>query len=179
MTICRAREASRFADKRASDNPAYSIRIGVAACCLTNVVEHSKRNDFVMRRDLEDGIRGGVQDRFGGANVLCAELVQNLGAAARVIADEVHIGFTFNRPNEFIWEPFERGERFMKDDAGDFPMTSGGVLAGGALAHATVAGAVASARFGGTCFRTSPFIQPIHHRRGRAEARPSEKLRQA
>src|SRR5438552_3036960 len=155
MTICGASEASRFADKRASDNPAYSIRIGVAACCFTNVVEHSKRNNFLMRRDLENRIRGGVEDRFGGANVLCAELVQNLGTAARVITDEVHIGFPFDCPNEFIWETFERGERFMKDDAGDFPMTSGGVLAGGALAHATITRAVASAGFGGTCGSTS------------------------
>ncbi len=84
-----------------------------------------------MRGDLQNGIGGGVENGIARANMLRAEFFENGRAAARVIADEVNVCFALDCAHEFVGKSFEDGKRFLENDARDFPMARGRILAGG------------------------------------------------
>ena len=130
---------------------------------FTNVVEPIDPDHFFMGRDLQNRIRRRVENRFAGANVLVSELLQNRRTTARIVADELHPGVTFNRVNEIVRETFIDREGFVEDYAGQLPMSRRGVFAGGAFPHFSEAGTghAEACLSGGTCFCTSAFCDEL------------------
>ena len=71
-----------------------------------------------------------------------AKFSQDRGPTLRIVADELHAGIALDRVDEFVGKPLEGGERFLENNAGDFPMPGRRILAGGAFLHSAVAGLV-------------------------------------
>ena len=84
-----APEMSRRAIERPRDDAPDAGGVRVAARDFANLVKPLDRQHVFVRGDLQNGIGGGVEDRFAGAHVFRAEFFENGGAAARVVADEI------------------------------------------------------------------------------------------
>ncbi len=68
--------------------------------------------------------------------VFFAQLAQNLGAAGGHVAEGLQAGFARKGGDDLGGESLGIGGKGVGlDNAGDFPMAGGGVLAGGALPH--------------------------------------------
>ncbi len=142
MAPRRAPKIPRLTIERPCDHPPDPHRVCMAPRDLTNIVEPLDRNDLLMGRDLQDGVGGRIEDRLPGTHVLRTKLCQNGGPAPSVVADKFHGSLALNRADQFIREPLEHRERLIKNRAREFPMSRRRVLAGRALPHSTVAGAI-------------------------------------
>ena len=107
-----------------------------------DIVEPVDPDHLLVRGDLENGIGGGVENRFAGANVLGAQLRKNRGAALRVVADELHSGVALDGAHQVVGKALEGGEWFFENNTRDFPMAGSRVLARGAFLHFPVAALV-------------------------------------
>jgi hypothetical protein len=105
----------------------------------TNIVEAIDPDDLFVRGDLENRIGRRVEDRFAGADMLGAEFLKNGRAALRIVTDELHTGISLDRADEFVGKTVEGRKRFVENNASNFPVPGGGVLAGGAFLHLAVA----------------------------------------
>ena len=95
-----ATKAADLARERSRDHAANADVVRVPARDFADLVKSRDRNHSFMRRNLENRIRRGVEDRFPAAHVLGPEFLQNGRAAARVVSDELHASITLDLPNE-------------------------------------------------------------------------------
>ena len=91
-----------------------------------------------MRRDLEDGIGGGVADRLPGPDMLLAELGDDLGARGVLVAEDAReLRLADQRVGQLLREGRDRLREVAPveadRDAGDLPVAGRRVLALGDL----------------------------------------------
>jgi hypothetical protein len=96
--------------------------------------------------DLEDAVGGGVDDQIAAVEVLFAEFADDFGAGGGFVAEDAPAGPGDEGVDDFGGKTggVER-ERAVEEDAGEFPVAGGGVLAGGgegAAAEETEGGGV-------------------------------------
>ena len=128
----------RVADERPRDDARQPIALADGTSGVAPGVQRLERDLLLLRGDLEDAVRAGVDDGHPGAEVLLAQLVEDDGAARRPVAEEA------GRPGEA--QPFvhqllresarERGESALQHHPHHFPVPGGGVLALRLLRHA-------------------------------------------
>ena len=140
MPVWRAAEISRRPEKGPRNDPADAIRIGLPSREPANFIKLGEREDFFMRRNLENGVGGSVENRVPGLQMFFPEFGQDLSAAASVVADEGDAGVAFDAPDQFLGKARESGEGFFQDHTRDFPMSGRRVLARGAFPHPAKAG---------------------------------------
>src|SRR6266550_6725537 len=99
-----------------------------------------------MCGNLQDRIRGGVENGMTRVGMLRAELFQNRRPATSIIADKLHTRLTLDRVDQFVGKSGKDRKRNIDDYAGDLPMTGRGVFTGGALLHFAEAGEVGQAK---------------------------------
>ena len=87
------------------------------------------RNHFLVRRDLEDRVGRGVDDRRAGAHVLFAELVEDDRARRRLVAEGLAADAPLVLLDDVARKPVRIGaERIGDDEAHHFPVPGRGVL---------------------------------------------------
>ena len=103
------------------------------------------RDEVLVGRDLEDAVARRVEDRRAGAEVLLAQLLQDLGARGRLVAQDGAADPLLERLHDLGREAAGVDlERRRGHDAGHLPVPGGGVLARAPLRHlAEGAGGVA------------------------------------
>ena len=107
VTVCRELEIPCNAKKWASDDTPNLKTIGVTPCDPANFVKPLQWDDLFVRRDLQNRIGGGVENRTPGLNVLRAELLEDCSTAPRAIADELNRRFAFDCADQFVGETLE------------------------------------------------------------------------
>ncbi len=127
------REIAGLADERAGDDAGAGMfadedLAGGAAV----FIQQFRRDDALVRGDLEDAVRGGIDDEVAGLHVLLAEFLDDLGAGGDAVAKNAAArGFTEGLQN-FFGEAVRISRHGIRaDDAADFPMTDGGIFPGG------------------------------------------------
>src|ERR1700676_5047646 len=72
---------------------------------------------------------------MSGAHVLCPQLLQDGRSTPCVIADEFYLRLALDCTHKLGRKFFEGSKRLLDDYAGDFPVTSRRIFAGGAFLH--------------------------------------------
>ena len=97
-------------------------------------VQLLRRHDILVGRNLEHGIGGGVDDQVPGADVLVAVDVDDLGAAPGRIGQHTPAGGRPEGSQHLLGKALGvGGQGLLGDDARNFPVADGGVLAHGPL----------------------------------------------
>ncbi len=82
-----------------------------------------------MRRDLEDGIRGRVDDPLPGSLVLLPELLDDLGPRRRLVAEDAPARPVHERVDHVVRKALRvGGKRRRRDDAHQLPVPGRRVL---------------------------------------------------
>ena len=126
----------------ARDHPREPVLLAHRARRLAPRIELLQRHDLLVRRDLEDAVRAGVDDGQPGAQVLRAELLEDHRPAGRLVAQVARCS---REPLPFAQEvrgksAGESSEAFLEHHPHHFPVAGGGVLALGLLRHLAVGG---------------------------------------
>ena len=94
------------------------------------------RNDLLVRRDLEDGVGRGVDDRRAGAHVLFAELVEDHRPRRRLVAERLPADAPLVFGDDVGRKSVRIGaERILDDEPHHFPMPGRRVLPRADLGH--------------------------------------------
>ena len=119
------------ADERAGDHAADRVLAGQdLARDPAALVELLERNRLFVRRDLEDRVRRRVDDPLARELVLFAELLDDLRARGRLVAEHAAAGLVHERVDHIVREPLRIGrERRLRDRAHQLPVPGGRVLA--------------------------------------------------
>lgn len=139
MPVARAPEISNRAEERSRDHTTNSVVVGKLSCVRADPIKFLDRDHRLMGGNLQDGISRRVKNRAPGARMFLAELVQDVGATARVVAEKFPTRRARDLPDEFIRKRCEGRERFVEDGARQFPMPGRGVLSRRAFAHPAIA----------------------------------------
>src|SRR5439155_10907652 len=90
------------------------------------------------RGDLEDRIRGGVDDPLAGSLMFLAELLDDLGPRRRLVSEHSPAGSVHERIDHVVREAvWVRRHGLRRDDPHQLPMTGGRVLSLRALDQAS------------------------------------------
>ena len=144
LAVRRALEGVRgFADERPRDDAADIERLGQLLRDRTDGVEPLETEMRLVRGDLKHRVGRGVADRLAGADVLLAQLADDVGAGGVAIAEDAGQAAARDQRGDEIgrearpraWEK-SPGERHRQ--AGDFPMAARRVLADTALRGASI-----------------------------------------
>ena len=131
VAVRRALVVAGLADERTCDHAADRVlaREDLARDAAARV-ELLERDRLLVRGDLEDGVGGRVDDPLAGALVLLAELLDDLRARRRLVADHPAARAVHERVDHLVGEPVRIGrERRRRDDAHQLPVACRGVLA--------------------------------------------------
>lgn len=144
MAVGRAGEAVLLvADERTGDDAADAMLsdedlTGDAAV----FIQLLQRDDVLVRRDLEHGVCGRINDEVSRAHMLRAVLCDDLGAGPGSVRQDAAARRLAEGLEHFLGEAVGiGGQRIRGNDARDLPVADRGVLAHGGLCHAG-AGAV-------------------------------------
>jgi hypothetical protein len=139
VPVRRALVVAGGADERTRDDAAHRVPSGEDLPGDTAaVVELLERDRLLVCRDLEDGVRGRVDDPLPGLLVLLAELLDDLRARRRLVAEDAATRLVHERVDHLVGEPVRvRRERRGCDDAHHLPVARGRVLALRALDEAS------------------------------------------
>src|SRR5438093_6200676 len=89
MPSRRARKFSRFAGERPRDDAPNAVGVAMPPPDSANLVKPFRGHHVLMRRDLQNGIRRGVNDRLACFTMFSTKLFEDLRAALRVVANEL------------------------------------------------------------------------------------------
>ena len=103
----------------------------MATCHEANFIKALNRNHVLVRRDLEDRIGGGVENRMSRAHMLRAKAVEDFRAACGNISDEPDVSRFFDGLHHFPGKTIVCPERFLEHNTRKFPVSRRGILAGG------------------------------------------------
>src|SRR5882757_10844627 len=99
---------------------------------FAHAVELGDGNYTFVRGNLKNTVAGGVDDGLAGADVFFAELFQDFGAGSGFVAERFTADLLFERVDNLRREPvLVNGKGLIEPDAGHFPVSRGGVFAGG------------------------------------------------
>ena len=94
------------------------------------VVQLFERDRLLVGGDLEDGVRGGVDDPLPGPLVLLPQLLDDLGPRGRRVAEHAAGRAVHERIDHVVRESVRvRRKRLRRDDAHVLPVAGGRVLA--------------------------------------------------
>src|SRR5581483_7978343 len=103
-------------------------------CDAAGVVQLLQRHGFLVRRDLEHGVGARVDDPLARLLMLLAELLDDLGAARRLVAEHAAPRAVHERVDHLVGEPEGIRRHCLRcDDAHQLPVTGRRVLATGSL----------------------------------------------
>ena len=130
VTVGRSHVVSGLALERARDDAAHSVVAGQdLAGDLAPFVELLERDRVDVRGDLEDRVRGRVDDPLARALMLLAELLDDLGARRRLVTEHSATRAVHERVDHLEREPVRVGrQRLGRDDPHQLPVTRGRVL---------------------------------------------------
>jgi hypothetical protein len=131
VPVRRALVVPGLADERTGDHAADGVLAGQnLARDLAALVELLERDGLLVRGDLEDGVRRRVDDPLAGALMLLAELLDDLRARGRLVAEHTAARSVHERVDHVVREPLRvRRERRRRDDAHQLPVAGRRVLA--------------------------------------------------
>ena len=96
-----------------------------------------QRDDVLVRRDLEHGVCGRINDEVSRAHMLRAVLCDDLGAGPGCVRQDAAARRLAEGLEHFLGEAVGiGGQRIRGNDARDLPVADRGVLAHGGLCHA-------------------------------------------
>src|SRR4051812_49442706 len=99
------------------------------ACNGRGSVQLVQRNGGLVSSQLKDAVGRGVDDPLATAPVLVRVLVQHRGPGRSLVAQDPTAGSRRKLVDESLGESSGiRRERFLEDDAADFPVAGGAVL---------------------------------------------------
>ena len=105
VAVRRALVVARLADERPRDHAADGVLAGQdLARDPAGLVELLERDRLLVRRDLEDRVGGRVDDPLAGALVLLAELLDDLRARRRLVAEHAAAGAVHERVDHVVRE---------------------------------------------------------------------------
>src|SRR5262249_33459322 len=105
---------------------------------LTRGIQLIERHGVLVSGDLEHRVRRGVDDPLPRPLVLLPELLDDLRARGRLVAEDAPPGAVHERIDDVMGEPVRiRRKRLRRDDAHVLPVTRGRVLALRALEQAS------------------------------------------
>src|ERR1700736_1076810 len=104
MPIRRSAEFSIGINERPRNDTTNPKSVGMMSRDPANLVQLFQRNDFFVRRDLQNGIGRSVKDGISGFDMLGAKLFQYGGTAAGIVADEFYSRFPLDRIDQFVGE---------------------------------------------------------------------------
>ena len=119
-----------FTFKRSCNNSSDSVfaleeRTGFFA----KFIKFFKWNYILMCGNLENAVRGGINDGLSGFNMLFSEISDYLGSAAGFVAKDIKTCCLFEHIDNFLRKTFGIcGESFFGNKSGKFPMSGGGVF---------------------------------------------------
>ena len=98
---------------------------------LADLIKTIDGNDLLVGRDLKNGIGRRVDDRLAGPDVLFAELLDDLGAARGMIAENAGHRRLRNKFIDNAWRKtvWKGRKRLLQNDPGHLPVAGGRVLA--------------------------------------------------
>ena len=125
-----ALETSGRADKRPGDHPADAESFSDEFIRdLARPIQLWQRHDVFVRRDLEDAVSRCVHDERAGAHVVGPELVENLRARGRLVAQHATSGLPRELTDDLWRKPEGKdGKGAIEDDAHQLPMAGHGIL---------------------------------------------------
>ena len=139
VAVGRAGEAVLLvADERTGDDAADAMLsdedlTGDAAV----FIQLLQRDDVLVRRDLEHGVCGRINDEVSRAHMLRAVLCDDLGAGPGCVRQDAAARRLAEGLEHFLGEAVGiGGQRIRGNDARDLPVADRGVLAHGGLCHA-------------------------------------------
>src|SRR4051812_2652563 len=135
--VVRTLEGSPTTDERTRDDAGNTVSLADFPRRLAIPVQRGERDLLLVRGDLEDGVRARVDDGKAGAQVFLAEILDDYGAARRLVA-EVSGSAAPRQPvlHQAPGKPVrEGGEALLEDDPHHLPVAGGGVLSVGQLRH--------------------------------------------
>ena len=142
-----------LADEGSRDHSRHTEGIQDASRFDGDLVESLEAEVLLVRRDLEDAVRAGVDDRLARPDVLLAELGDHRGSRRGPVAeDPLELAAPDERVDDLRREAVgEGGERALQRAPHHLPVTGRGVLAGGLLGTAPE-----------HCFRIARFRELLH-----------------
>ena len=94
------------------------------------LVQLVERHGLLVRRDLEHGVRGRVDDPLARLLMLLAELLDDLRAGCRLVAEHAAAGGVHERVDHVVRKAVRvRRERLCRDDSHQLPVAGRRVLA--------------------------------------------------
>ena len=138
MAVRGALVVARLADERPGDDTADGVlaREDLAGLAAP-FVQLLERDRLLVRCDLEDRVRGRVDDPLAGLLVLLAELLDDLGARGRPVTEYAARGSVHERVDDVVRKTVRvRREGLRRDNAHHLPVPEGRVLALRALEQA-------------------------------------------
>src|SRR5258708_32916109 len=108
---------------------------------FAHAVELGDGNYTFVRGNLKNTVAGGVDDGLAGADMFFAELFQDFRAGSRFVAERFTADLLFERLDNLRRETMlVNGTGLIEPNAGHFPVSRGGVFAGGGCCAFAVGG---------------------------------------
>src|SRR6266511_807048 len=151
---------TRLARKGTRDDPSDGVLSGEdLAGDPAGVVELLRRDSLLVRRELEDGVRRGVDDPLSRLLVLLAELLDDLGPRRGPVAENAAAGAMHERIDHVVRKAVRIGrKRLRSHDSHQLPMARRRVLSLRAFDQA--AGRRRCPRLGGTALERLDVSEP-------------------
>ena len=130
MPVRRALVVARLADERPRDHAADRVLAREDLARLpAALVQLLERDRLLVRGDLEDGVRRRVDDPLARLLVLLAELLDDLGARRRLVAEHAARRRVHERVDDVVREAVRvRRQGLRRDDAHHLPVAERRVL---------------------------------------------------
>ena len=135
VAVCRAGIVPVASDEGTGDDPAHAVLPSQDPPGDPAVlVELFHGNHVLVSRDLEDGIRGGIDDQIPGLHVLVTVLVDDGGSGPGSVCQDAPPGGLPEGLQNFLGEAVGiGGQRLGRNNACDLPVSDGGILTHGGL----------------------------------------------
>src|SRR5437660_2313647 len=132
MTVLGAIERTCLTQEGTRDYPAnFMLASQNVPRRFADFIKSFERNHFFMRGDLKHRVCRGVNDRLAGLYMFFAQLLNDLSAACRNVAENSrHLRLLDELIDDRLWKAVGIGrKRALQNDAGHLPVTGSRVLA--------------------------------------------------
>ena len=133
MAISGACEISSCAGEGTGDHAAYTVRtVEQFSGDFAHAVQIGEGNYVLVSGDLEDAVARSVDDGLAGTDMFVAEFFDDFGAGGGLVAESFAADLFFKLVDDFFGKAVRINRKGLGEPgAGHFPVTGGGVFAGG------------------------------------------------
>src|SRR4051812_35085150 len=131
MPAFSAPKVTCFAHERTCDNASHFVfSTQDVTSGLANLIQLRNWNYFLMGRNLKNGIRGGIYDRFTCLNVFGAEFLDYFGTRCRYVSEYPgNPSLTNKTIDDGRWEPIWKcRESLLEHNSGHLPVPCRSIL---------------------------------------------------